>query len=121
MSNSIEATREMIQDSAALIDKYYAQGHGDHLRRVLGTLDEAIAEQERRDAEGVNQRKTHGKDRDKLKSSREALREVVSIIKAAKVDGFDKSKNGRDEAVKVLHQLRELVEGALHGDDDEKK
>lgn len=112
MAITSEQRHTILEDSAALLDKYYTKEAGDELRR-LGKHIEGLDLEHKSNDEFMQEQ-----SRD-VENARGGLRKVVSIIDAAKIDGFDASKRGRDEAVKVLKQVRESATAALGGDRDE--
>lgn len=119
MSSNLETTREIVAESAANLDKFYTPDAGDRLRLVLDTIDDAVAERELWDALAAEHDNMTSDAIEEATESRQALRHVVEIIDSAKIDDFKAAKAGRDEAVKVLHEIREFAANSLHGDGDE--
>lgn len=112
MAITHEERHRILEDSAALLEKYYTKEAADRLCLAWAEALEPQAEND--DDEAVFAEMSAACD-----NATGGLRKVVAVIDAAKIDGFDGSKRGRDEAVKVLKQVRQAAVAALEDEDDE--
>lgn len=110
MTITHEERHRILEDSAALLEKYYTKEAAAELRRARADEPEP---------QGGDDEALFNEMSEAWGNATGGLRKVVEIIDAAKIDGFDGSKRGRDEAVKVLKQVREAAVAALEDEDDE--